>query len=200
MKKEEIIKEDYQQLFKTMLGRTGKDINSMSDEQKKKFFTAVDKAYKAKSEGRLIDSKKNQLNEDFFNPFILPILYHVVPILITFGIAKLGMFIFRKDYAKAVVSVLKELLNNSEFTKKAAEIIANRKEIDNDTALEIFTTTPIAKKTIRKYADSKNLPDGTKQISSLGIEDELANVFQKAWNTPSVKNTIVNTVIKKIKS
>jgi len=44
---------EYQQLFKTMLDKSGKDINSMSDEEKKKFFTAVDKAYKAKSEGRL---------------------------------------------------------------------------------------------------------------------------------------------------
>jgi hypothetical protein len=51
----EVIKEeqDYQELFKTMLDKTGKDINSMSDEEKKKFFNAVDKAYQAKSEGRL---------------------------------------------------------------------------------------------------------------------------------------------------
>ena len=45
--------QDYQQLFKHMLDKTGKDINSMSDDEKKKFFNAVDTAYKAKSEGRL---------------------------------------------------------------------------------------------------------------------------------------------------
>jgi len=45
--------EDYQQLFKHMLDRTGKSISSMSDDEKKKFFNAVDTAYKAKSEGRL---------------------------------------------------------------------------------------------------------------------------------------------------
>jgi len=44
---------DYQELFKTMLSKSGKDINSMSDDEKKKFFSAVDKAYKAKTEGRL---------------------------------------------------------------------------------------------------------------------------------------------------
>lgn len=44
---------DYQQLFKTMLDKSGKDISSMSDDEKKKFFNAVDKAYKAKTEGRL---------------------------------------------------------------------------------------------------------------------------------------------------
>jgi hypothetical protein len=44
---------DYQQLFKHMLDKTGKDINSMGDDEKKKFFNAVDTAYKAKSEGRL---------------------------------------------------------------------------------------------------------------------------------------------------
>lgn len=45
--------QDYQALFKTMLDKTGKDIASMSDDEKKVFFNAVDKAYKAKSEGRL---------------------------------------------------------------------------------------------------------------------------------------------------
>jgi len=63
MEKNELVKlikeviaeeQDYQALFKHMLDKTGKDINSMSDDDKKKFFNAVDKAYKAKSEGRLV--------------------------------------------------------------------------------------------------------------------------------------------------
>jgi replication-associated recombination protein RarA len=51
----QVVKEenDYQQLFKHMLDKSGKDINSMSDDDKKKFFNAVDTAYKAKSEGKL---------------------------------------------------------------------------------------------------------------------------------------------------
>jgi hypothetical protein len=51
----QVIKEenDYQQLFKHMLDKSGKSISSMSDDEKKKFFNAVDTAYKAKSEGRL---------------------------------------------------------------------------------------------------------------------------------------------------
>jgi replication-associated recombination protein RarA len=51
----QVVKEeqDYQQLFKTMLDKSGKDISSMSADDKKKFFNAVDTAYKAKSEGRL---------------------------------------------------------------------------------------------------------------------------------------------------
>ncbi len=44
---------DYQELFKTMLDKTGKSIASMSDTEKKAFFNAVDKAATAKSEGRL---------------------------------------------------------------------------------------------------------------------------------------------------
>jgi len=44
---------DYQKLFKTMLDKTGKSITSMSDTEKKAFFNAVDKAAKAKSEGKL---------------------------------------------------------------------------------------------------------------------------------------------------
>ena len=44
---------DYQELFKAMLDKTGKSIASMSDTKKKAFFNAVDKAATAKSEGRL---------------------------------------------------------------------------------------------------------------------------------------------------
>jgi hypothetical protein len=67
----EVIKEeqDYQQLFKTMLDKSGKSIESMSDEEKKKFFNAVDKAYKAKQEGKLrgyneLTDKQKQIDVD----------------------------------------------------------------------------------------------------------------------------------------
>ena len=51
----QVVKEenDYQQLFKHMLDRTGKSIPDMSDDEKVKFFQAVDKAAKAKNEGKL---------------------------------------------------------------------------------------------------------------------------------------------------
>jgi uncharacterized membrane-anchored protein YhcB (DUF1043 family) len=51
----QVVKEesDYQQLFKHMLDKTGKSIPDMSDNEKVKFFQAVDKAAKAKSEGKL---------------------------------------------------------------------------------------------------------------------------------------------------
>ncbi len=51
----QVVKEesDYQQLFKHMLDKTGKSIPDMSDTEKVKFFQAVDKAAKAKNEGRL---------------------------------------------------------------------------------------------------------------------------------------------------
>jgi hypothetical protein len=51
--------EDYQQLFKHMLDKSGKSIPTMSDDDKKKFFNAVDTAYKAKSEGRLRGYNEN---------------------------------------------------------------------------------------------------------------------------------------------
>jgi hypothetical protein len=69
----QVVKEenDYQQLFKHMLDKTGKDINSMSDDEKKKFFNAVDTAYKAKSEGKLrgyneaeLTDKQKQIDTD----------------------------------------------------------------------------------------------------------------------------------------
>ena len=51
--------QDYQQLFKHMLDKSGKSIADMSDDDKKKFFNAVDTAYKAKSEGRLRGYNEN---------------------------------------------------------------------------------------------------------------------------------------------
>jgi len=62
--------EDYQQLFKHMLDKSGKSIPSMSDDEKKKFFNAVDTAYKAKSEGRLRGYNEEQLNEKSFKASI----------------------------------------------------------------------------------------------------------------------------------
>ena len=51
----QVVKEenDYQEMFKAMLDKTGKSIASMSDTEKKAFFNAVDKAAKAKTEGKL---------------------------------------------------------------------------------------------------------------------------------------------------
>lgn len=68
MKKSELIElikeviaeeEDYKEFFKSMLDRTGKNIDTMSDDEKKKFFNGVDKAYKAKTEGRLRGYNEN---------------------------------------------------------------------------------------------------------------------------------------------
>lgn len=44
---------EYNKLFSYMLKKTHKGLNDMSDIEKSKFFNAVDKAYKAKNEGRL---------------------------------------------------------------------------------------------------------------------------------------------------
>ncbi len=59
----QVVKEEseYQKLFKHMLDKSGKDISSMSDDDKKKFFNAVDTAYKAKSEGKLVGYNEAEL-------------------------------------------------------------------------------------------------------------------------------------------
>jgi len=61
---------DYQQMFKHMLDKTGKSLADMNDNEKKAFFNAVDKASKAKSEGRLkglpeeLTDKQKQIDVD----------------------------------------------------------------------------------------------------------------------------------------
>ena len=62
--------QDYNKLFLHMLDKTHKSLKDMSDMEKKHFFNAVDKAYKAKSEGRLtglpeeLTDKQKQLDID----------------------------------------------------------------------------------------------------------------------------------------
>ena len=60
----QVVKEEheYQQLFKHMLDKCGKSITDMSDDEKKKFFNAVDTAYKAKSEGKLTGYNEAELS------------------------------------------------------------------------------------------------------------------------------------------
>jgi hypothetical protein len=68
----QVVKEEneYSKLFKHMLDKTGKSIPDMSDAEKVKFFKAVDKAAKAKSEGRLtglpeeLTDKQKQIDVD----------------------------------------------------------------------------------------------------------------------------------------
>ena len=45
--------DDYEKFFKHMLTKTGHSLKDMSPKAKSKFFIAIDKAYKAKNEGRL---------------------------------------------------------------------------------------------------------------------------------------------------
>lgn len=46
-------KDDYEKLFRHMLQKTHKSLKDMDSNQKSKFFNALDKAYKAKNEGKL---------------------------------------------------------------------------------------------------------------------------------------------------
>jgi hypothetical protein len=45
--------DDYEMFFKHMLTKTGHSLKDMSPKAKSKFFIAIDKAYKAKNEGKL---------------------------------------------------------------------------------------------------------------------------------------------------
>jgi hypothetical protein len=46
-------RDDYEKFFKHMLTKTGHSLKNMSPTAKSKFFIAIDKAYKAKNEGKL---------------------------------------------------------------------------------------------------------------------------------------------------
>lgn len=191
--------QDYQQLFKTMLDRSGKDINSMSDEEKKKFFNAVDTAYKAKSEGKLIDSKKNELNEGWEllgNPVIAHIAVAVVGLLFRWIATGVYTLITKKDYEKAVKYCVDKLKNDNDFLKKAGEIVANSDKINQDTAKKI-TDLPNVQKLTKQYVEKYGIdPDGGKMLTAEWLEMELRDMIVVAWNTGDVKNIIINKIKK----
>jgi hypothetical protein len=51
--------DDYEKFFKHMLSKTGHSLKDMSPKAKSKFFIAIDKAYKAKNEGKLKGYNEN---------------------------------------------------------------------------------------------------------------------------------------------
>jgi hypothetical protein len=51
--------DDYEKFFKHMLSKTGHSLKDMSPKAKSKFFIAIDKAYKAKNEGKLRGYNEN---------------------------------------------------------------------------------------------------------------------------------------------
>jgi hypothetical protein len=190
---------EYQQLFKTMLDRTGKDINSMSDEEKKKFFTAVDKAYKAKSEGRLIDSKKKELNEGWEllgNPVIAHIAVSLIGLLFTYIGGKVYGLITKKEYEEAVKYCIDELVKDDDFIKKAGQIIAKSDKIDKATA-EKIVYLPAVKSLTKRYVKTFGITAaGSETLSQSWLEMELRDMIVKAWNTGDVKNSIINKIKK----
>jgi hypothetical protein len=138
--KEVIVEEqDYQRLFKSMLDATGKDINSMSDEEKKKFFTAVDKAYKAKTEGRLRgyneDLKKKSLDESFIVGLISLMTIVIIGKIIFYFFVQLvdkGMKYFSSNDKKLeaiVKKILKGLSDNKSFIEDVTNIINKNKDL-----------------------------------------------------------------------
>ena len=126
--------QDYQQLFKTMLNRTGKDIGSMSDEEKKKFFNAVDKAYKAKSESKLTDKQPiNEIAGAYYFYLFVKILLFFFTIIGGF-IAK---FVNRKIDAEGLEFVVDDLSKNQEFINAAAKLIQKNGNLDAGTSIDI---------------------------------------------------------------
>ena len=127
--------EDYQQLFKHMLDKSGKSIPSMSDDDKKKFFNAVDTAYKAKSEGRLKEYKvvKEGYTVRGDNPSQF----------VQGAYAVLSAYLRDEDLGSKEEKMLKDVISNLEYlakyfhskrneSVKEAELTAGQKKIDVD--------------------------------------------------------------------
>jgi len=143
----QVVKEeqDYQQLFKTMLDKCGKSITDMSDDEKKKFFNAVDKAYKAKSEGRLKgynESVVNEGNTAYETLMLIRNLEQTNKLLANDLKTSKGLPNDKKENIKKSIVVNQGLINyykenyknlkNNESIVKEAELTAGQKKIDVD--------------------------------------------------------------------
>ena len=186
--------QDYQQMFKTMLDRSGKDINSMSDEEKKKFFTAVDKAYTAKSEGRLTDSKKKSLNEDLFTGVLTTVGMILLGKLMFYwfvSIIERGAKFFSKKVEKeTLVKILDKISKNKSFIDDVSKSVNVKNGIDKGMADKIVNMSAVQSAINSTMTKDENKKD---------IETELKSIFLKAWNDTSIMNPIVSKVKNDIK-
>jgi hypothetical protein len=200
--KEVIVEEqDYQRLFKSMLDATGKDINSMGDDDKKKFFNAVDKAYKAKTEGRLRgyneDLKKKSLDESFIVGLISLMTIAIIGKIIFYFFVQLvdkGMKYFSSNDRKLeaiVKKILKELSDNKSFIEDVTNMINKNKGIDQVTAEKILKMG-YTQDLIKKYNPKEE--DKTSEI-----EKELKNIFYKSWTDSNVVTNISDKIKNDIK-
>lgn len=194
--------QDYQQLFKTMLDRSGKDINSMSDEEKKKFFTAVDKAYTAKSEGKLIDSKKKgKLNEDIFTG-VLSLMFVVLIIKIV-GIFFIKIATNVVDYFQStsdnvkkenIANIFDKVSKNDKFLQDAGKLIDPKKGMDKTTANKIIKMS-----FIQSAIDVEIKDNNIDKKYKKDFEDSLIKTISNAWNNSSLMNNIATKVKNDIK-
>ena len=195
---EDVVREEmeYQQLFKLMLSKTGKDINSMSDEDKKKFFTAVDKAYKAKTEGRLIGYKEN-INEGFIAGLLTLMSFAIIGKIIFYFFVQLvekGLKYFSSNDKKLkdiIKNILQDLSNNKSFIDDVSTMINKNKGIDEPTAAKIVKMG-YTQSLIKKYTQKGDVKNDE-------LETELKNIFYKAWKDSSIESNISNKIQKDIK-
>jgi len=159
----QVVKEenDYQELLKTMLNKSGKSIESMSDDEKKKFFNAVDKAYKAKQEGKLrgyneLTDKQKQIDVD-------------------------------KD-GEIEGSDLAALRSKNEQKKKVSKMINPQKGMDSST-IDKIVKMPLVQSQISKQIGSKNsnidkteIENQLKTIISKSWNDLSSKVMDKVKN------------------
>jgi hypothetical protein len=195
---EEVVREEveYQKLFQAMLSASGKDIGSMSDEDKKKFFNAVDKAYKAKTEGRLVGYKEN-IDESFIIGLLSLMTMAIIGKVIFYYFIQLvdkGMKYFSSDDKKleaVVKKILKELSDNKSFIEDVTNMINKNKGIDQITSGKILKMG-YTQDLIKKYTQKGDI-DKTK------LENELKTIFYKSWEDSNVVSTITDKIKNDIK-
>lgn len=195
--------QDYQALFKLMLKRSGKDIDSMSDGDKKKFFTAVDKAYKAKTEGKLKINNK-YLNEDFSSLFGNVIFLALLAKAVQYFWAYSGWKANKKKYKDqdefAINFILDKIKNNQSLSKDVAKIIMNKgSNITLHQAADIAELPAVAAAIRQANIECQKKFKEKNSLSEEVIEAIFAEFVRDTWNNNEVKNKIIEKLKNDIK-
>jgi len=134
----------------------------------------------------------------FSNQFFYLLLSHLVANYFKLLLFYIVKFVYRKDYAKSVKTILDKLENDDAFIKKVTDIIHKDEKMIEDTAIKIVNLPEVeklCKEEADKAASSKEHPI----IAISALQNELGLFFLKAWQDNTIKNTIIDKIKNDIK-
>ena len=165
-----VVKEeqDYEELFQSMLAKTGKNIPDMSDDEKKKFFNDVDDSYKAKSESVNESDMDAKLPKDLLIQVVEALIIQVITQASTrkINIPASDIESLRNNLKKEInsgkITTVGQIMKTIQKLHPMRESV--RKGVVKEAAFRTLFTHPIWKKAGVNYVDSNFVNDCKNKI------------------------------------